>query len=105
MLVHFRSEAELAEAGIPWGQDWRARGDYPVSAFLRVGDDVFHTYTTFGRGIEELHDGIPYLYLAALGRQEHWEEPKGRVAPLDLHVGSPNLRLPDEDGTGSCHQP
>ena len=105
VLVHFRTETELAEAGTPWGQDWRARGDYPgISAFLRVGDEVFHTYTTFGRGIEEFHYGIPYLDLTALGRQEHWEEPKGRAVPLDLHVGSPNLRLPDEDGTCSCHQ-
>ncbi|HEY5981324.1 MAG TPA: DUF899 domain-containing protein [Microlunatus sp.] len=106
VLVHFRTEAELAEAGTPWGQDWRARGDYPgVSAFLRVGAEVFHTYTTFGRGIEEFHYGIPYLDLTALGRQEHWEEPRGRATPLGLQVGSPGLRLPDEYGACTHHQP
>jgi predicted dithiol-disulfide oxidoreductase (DUF899 family) len=97
VLVHFRTEAELAEAGKPWGESWRVRGDYPgISAFLRVEDEVFHTYSTFGRGIEEFHYGIPYLDLTALGRQEAWEEPKGRATPLGLHVGSPNMRLPDE---------
>ena len=40
--------------------------------------------------------GIPYLDLTALGRQEPWEEPKGRATPLGLQVGSPNMPLPDE---------
>ena len=52
-----------------------------ISAFLRVGDEVFHTYSTFGRGIEEFHNGYQYLDLTALGRQEEWEEPKGRARP------------------------
>jgi predicted dithiol-disulfide oxidoreductase (DUF899 family) len=96
--VFFRDATELAEAGMPWSEDMR--GDWPgISAFLRVGDEVFHTYSTFGRGIEEFHYGIPYLDLTALGRQEPWEEPKGRAVPLGLQVGGPNLRLPDEYGT------
>jgi predicted dithiol-disulfide oxidoreductase (DUF899 family) len=97
VLVHFRTEAELAAAGTPWGAGWRVRGDFPgISAFLRIEDEVFHTYSTFGRGIEEFHYGIPYLDLTALGRQEAWEEPKGRATPLGLQVGSPNMPLPDE---------
>ncbi|WP_345016947.1 DUF899 domain-containing protein [Streptomyces shaanxiensis] len=93
--VFHRTEAELAEAGMPWSE--RLRGDWPgVSAFLRVGDEVFHTYSTFGRGIEQFHYGIPYLDLTALGRQEEWEEPKGRAVPLGLQAGGPGLRLPDE---------
>ena len=67
-----------------------------ISAFLRVGDEVFHTYSTFGRGIEEFHNGYHYLDLTALGRQEEWEEPKGRAIPLGLQVGGPAMRLPDE---------
>ncbi|GHH15023.1 DUF899 domain-containing protein [Streptomyces lanatus] len=90
-----RSAEELAEVGTPW-EEWM-RGDYPgISAFLRVGDDVFHTYSTYGRGIEEFHNGYPYLDLTALGRQEAWEEPKGRARPLGLNVGGPGMRLPDE---------
>ena len=67
-----------------------------ISAFLQVGDEVFHTYSTFGRGIEEFHNGYPWLDLTVLGRQEDWEEPKGRATPLGLQVGGPNMRLPDE---------
>jgi predicted dithiol-disulfide oxidoreductase (DUF899 family) len=52
-----------------------------------------------GRGIEEFHDGYPWLDLTALGRQEEWEEPKGRAAPLGLQVGGPAMRLPDEVDT------
>jgi Bacterial protein of unknown function (DUF899) len=36
--------------------------------------------------------------LTALGRQEAWEEPEGRAAPLGLQVGGPSTRLPDEYG-------
>jgi hypothetical protein len=39
--------------------------------------------------------GYPHLDLTALGRQEVWEEPKGRAVPLGLHVGGPAMRLPD----------
>jgi predicted dithiol-disulfide oxidoreductase (DUF899 family) len=93
--IFHRDEAELSEAGMPWSPD--LRGDWPgISAFLRVGDEVFHTYSTFGRGIEEFHNGYPWLDLTALGRQEDWEEPKGRAVPLGLQVGGPALRLPDE---------
>ncbi|MFJ4466350.1 DUF899 domain-containing protein [Streptomyces sp. NPDC089424] len=97
VLLDYRTEAELAEAGQPWEVGWR--GDYPgISAFLRVGDEIFHTYSTFGRGLEEFHNGDNYLDLTALGRQEAWEEPKGRAVPLGLQVGGPAMRLPDEYG-------
>jgi predicted dithiol-disulfide oxidoreductase (DUF899 family) len=104
VLLHFRTEAELAEAGTPWtGGPWTEdmRGsELPgISAFLRVGDEVFHTYSTYGRGIEQFHYGIPHLDLTALGRQEPWEEPRGRAVPLGLHVGGPAMRLPDEYDT------
>ena len=95
VLLNFRTEDELAAAGTAWSPE--RRGDYPgLSAFLRIGDEVFHTYSTFGRGIEEFHYGIPYLDRTVLGRQEAWEEPKGRATPLGLQVGSPNMPLPDE---------
>lgn len=101
VLLHFRTEADLAEAGTPWtggpwSEDMRGAELPGISAFVRVGDAVFHTYSTFGRGIEDFHNGYPYLDLTVLGRQEEWEEPRGRAVPLGRQVGGPNLRLPDE---------
>ena len=58
-------------------------GEYPgTSFFLRVGDDVFHTYSTFARGAEWFGGSYAYLDLSAMGRQEDWEEPKGRSRAL-----------------------
>ena len=93
MQIFYRTEAELAEAGMPWMES--LRGDWPgISAFLQVNGVVYHTYSTFGRGIEESHNSYPYLDLTALGRQEAWEEPKGRTTPLGLHVGRPACASP-----------
>jgi len=60
-----------------------------VSAFLRDGDDVFHTNTTYARGTEYLAAAYTFLDLTALGRQEDWEEPKGRAAAP--HDASPDF--------------
>lgn len=60
-------------------------GDQPLerpgrSCFLRVGDDVYHTYSVYARGLETIGGSYYMLDETALGRQEDWEEPKGRVA-------------------------
>ena len=52
------------------------------SCFLRDGNKVFHTYSTFGRGNEYTPSLYTLLDLTALGRQEAWEEPKGRAPAL-----------------------
>ncbi|MPZ64870.1 MAG: DUF899 domain-containing protein [Pseudonocardiaceae bacterium] len=49
------------------------------SCFLRDGDRVFHTYSNYARGAEMVGGSYYYLDLTALGRQEDWEEPKGRA--------------------------
>jgi predicted dithiol-disulfide oxidoreductase (DUF899 family) len=49
------------------------------SCFLRDGDQIFHTYSTYGRGTDILVGTYSLLDLTALGRQEDWEEPKGRA--------------------------
>lgn len=97
VLFNFRDEAELEQAGTPWSA--RMRGDWPgISAFLRDGDEVFHTYSTYARGIDLSGSTGYYLDLTALGRQEAWEEPKGRAAALGLQAGGPGLRFHDEYG-------
>jgi predicted dithiol-disulfide oxidoreductase (DUF899 family) len=59
------------------------------SCFLRDGDQVFHTYSTWARGTDILGSAYSLLDLTALGRQEDWEEPKGR-APR-LHGADPTF--------------
>jgi predicted dithiol-disulfide oxidoreductase (DUF899 family) len=48
------------------------------SCFLLVGGRVFHTYSQYARGLESTGGSYYFLDLTALGRQEDWEEPKGR---------------------------
>ena len=49
------------------------------SCFLRDGDRIFHTYSTWARGSDTVGSAYSFLDLTALGRQEDWEEPKGRA--------------------------
>jgi predicted dithiol-disulfide oxidoreductase (DUF899 family) len=56
-------------------------GEMPgTSFFLRDGDEVFHTNSTYARGAEMTGGSYYFLDLTAMGRQEDWEEPKGRAA-------------------------
>jgi predicted dithiol-disulfide oxidoreductase (DUF899 family) len=50
-----------------------------VSCFLRDGEQIYHTYSTYARGTDTLGSSYSLLDLTALGRQEDWEEPKGRA--------------------------
>jgi predicted dithiol-disulfide oxidoreductase (DUF899 family) len=50
-----------------------------LSCFLRDGDQVFLTYSTWARGTDTTGSAYSLLDLTALGRQEDWEEPKGRA--------------------------
>ncbi len=52
------------------------------SCFLREGDEIFHTYSTFARGSEYVGNAYTFLDMTALGRQEDWEEPKDRTAAV-----------------------
>ena len=52
------------------------------SYFLRDGEDIFDTYSTFARGAEYVGPTYVLLDLTALGRREDREEPKGRVEPV-----------------------
>ncbi|MGW0942084.1 DUF899 domain-containing protein [Streptomyces sp. NPDC002623] len=67
-----------------------------LSCFLRQGDRVFHTYSTYERGLDGLGSATSLLDLTALGRQEEWEEPKGRASSLGAPAGSARVRYHDE---------
>ncbi|MGH3926446.1 MAG: DUF899 domain-containing protein, partial [Pseudonocardiaceae bacterium] len=77
---NYRTKAEHEQAGT----SYYVESDQPIelpgtSCFLRDGDSVFHTYSMYARGAESLGGSYYYLDLTALGRQEDWEEPKGRA--------------------------
>ena len=77
---NYRGPDELRAAGLEWILN---PADQPMeqpgmSCFLRVGDDIFHTYSTFARGTEQMGGAYGILDMTALGRQEEWELPKGR---------------------------
>ncbi|WP_166355774.1 DUF899 domain-containing protein [Phytoactinopolyspora limicola] len=75
---NFKAGDELVAAGFDWMLDYA--GEQPgISTFLRDGNDIFHTYSTYGRGLEAMMAAYSLLDLTALGRQEDWEEPKGRA--------------------------
>src|SRR5690625_4952414 len=70
---NYRDQATLEHLGLP------TEGELPgLSCFLRNGNSVNHTYSTYGRGVETVGGAYYFLDLTALGRQEEWEEPKER---------------------------
>jgi predicted dithiol-disulfide oxidoreductase (DUF899 family) len=75
---NFRNADELEASGAGWILE-RPSEQPGYSTFLTVDGEVFHTYSTFGRGVEWLGGSYAFLDLTALGRQEDWEEPKGRA--------------------------
>jgi predicted dithiol-disulfide oxidoreductase (DUF899 family) len=96
LQYNYRTREEHVQAGT----DFYVQGTQPIelpglSCFLRVGERVFHTYSTYARGAE-VGASNDLLDLTALGRQEPWEEPKGRTTGLSLQAGSPTMPYPDE---------
>jgi len=62
--------------------DYAARGETPpsrgevpgMSVFFRIDDDVFHSYSTYARGLEGLTDSFSLLDLTPYGRQLDFED-------------------------------
>jgi predicted dithiol-disulfide oxidoreductase (DUF899 family) len=67
---------DLTELGPEW-QGWSGEM-FGVSAFLRHGGRVFHTYSSYARSCDMLDGTYNWLDLTARGRQEDWERPPGR---------------------------
>ncbi len=45
-----------------------------VSVFFRLGDEIFHTYSTYARGVENLVHTSALLDVTPYGRQEDFED-------------------------------
>ncbi|MEV5984212.1 DUF899 domain-containing protein [Streptomyces sp. NPDC052051] len=90
--------------GTPFNHDFQVTVDRAgesverpgVSCFVRDHDRVFHTYSTYERGLDGLGSTTSLLDLTALGRQEEWEQPRGRASTLGAPAGSASIRFHDE---------
>jgi len=81
---HVSADAEIAPVEYNYmnaaeleakGMDFFLSGDnHGLSVFLRDGDRVFHTYSTYGRGCETLVNTYSYLDLTPMGRQLYINE-------------------------------
>lgn len=76
---NYRSLDEYAAMGHESMRDAEQPYDMPGrTCFLQVDGRVFRTYSQYARGLESTGGSYYFLDLTALGRQEDWEEPKGR---------------------------
>jgi hypothetical protein len=82
-------------------------GGFQVNVFLRVGDTVYRTYNTQGRGVEQLSHTFALIDLLPYGRQEDWQDsPEGwpqsptysRWAPSEASPNTPTA--PDQPLAG-----
>jgi predicted dithiol-disulfide oxidoreductase (DUF899 family) len=84
---NYMDRAALEQAGLTFmlgGEHWG------LSVFLREGEEVFHTYSTYGRGVDLLMGTYNYLDLTPLGRQDDSRRATAfiyhdRQAPLPDH--------------------
>jgi predicted dithiol-disulfide oxidoreductase (DUF899 family) len=63
-------------ANSPFGTDMGAPpgGGFQLNVFLRVGNTVYRTYNTQGRGTEQLSHSFALIDLLPYGRQEEWQD-------------------------------
>ncbi len=74
--MNYRDKAEWVAAGL---KPEDLKGDWPVnSVFVTDGSAVYHTYSAFQRGLEQLATAFNFLDLTPYGRQQEWEDsPEG----------------------------
>jgi predicted dithiol-disulfide oxidoreductase (DUF899 family) len=97
---NYRDKAELVQKGEAYFTQGELHG---LSVFLRDGDRIFHTYSTYARGVDLLLGAYNYLDLSPLGRQEDWEEPPGRSnSPFLAWVRHHDRYGHETEGSQSC---
>jgi predicted dithiol-disulfide oxidoreductase (DUF899 family) len=68
VAYNYKDQAQLEDENVAW-RNWS--GEQPgMSAFAREGDDVFHTYSAYSRGLDSLWTMWQWLDRAPLGRNE-----------------------------------
>ncbi|EPC03079.1 hypothetical protein L861_22480 [Litchfieldella anticariensis FP35 = DSM 16096] len=69
---NYRNKAELEQRmGEPHFMSGECHG---LSVFFRLGDEIFHSYSTYARGCESLTDAYALLDRTPYGRQEDFED-------------------------------
>lgn len=68
---NFRDKAELVKKDPNNKPEGEAHG---LSVFFKIGHDIFHTYSSYARGVESLTDAYSLLDVTPYGRQEDWED-------------------------------
>jgi predicted dithiol-disulfide oxidoreductase (DUF899 family) len=101
-----RAPSERVKARMGWSFSWYScfgasfhedfvtteGQSFGLSVFLRRGGDIFQTYFTSGRGVEQPSNTFGLLDIAPWGRQETWED-----SPRDgrRNPPIPGIRLHD----------
>lgn len=72
---HVTLDEDVAPAEYNYRRQPGEKGERPgTSVFFRLGDDIFHTYSTFARGGEYLTHTSTLFDVTPYGRQEDWED-------------------------------
>lgn len=80
--------------------------DHGLSVFVRHGDEVFRTYFTSARGLEQLGSVWSFLDVVPYGRQEEWEDsPQGwpQSEPYDWWRRHDRYDETPRDACKACH--
>jgi len=90
-VYNYTSVEALAKAGKS-----PAKGELPgLSVFLRDGNTVFHTYSSYARGLEPLLTTYSLLDITPLGRQEEKGHPMAWLRHHDTYA--------PQSSAGHCH--
>jgi predicted dithiol-disulfide oxidoreductase (DUF899 family) len=68
---NYLSKADMIARDVPNQTEGEAHG---LSVFFRLDDAVYHTYSSYARGVESLTDAYSLLDVTPYGRQEDWED-------------------------------
>lgn len=63
-----KAEMEAHDGRVPTGEE------HGLSVFFQSGDDVFHTYSSYGRGNEGVTNAYSLLDITPYGRQQDFED-------------------------------
>lgn len=82
------------------GKLWYTRGELPgLSVFLREGDEIYHSYSAYARGLDPLLNTYTLLDMTPLGRQDDTGgNPQAWIRHHDRYAPGAAAEVP-----GCCH--